>query len=251
MDWPIQEIARLAGTTSRTLRHYGDLGLLRPSRIGANGYRYYNDGTLVRLQRILMLRELGLGLPAIAEFLDGEVEPADALHRHLDWLRQERDRLAVQIASVEYTVNQLEEGEELVAENMFNGFDHTQYKDEVEERWGKDAYAQGDAWWRSKTDAEKAVFQRQAADLGAEWTQAAARGITPDSDTAQGLAARHVEWLSQAPGVPRSGEQLSKAYVLGLGDMYVADPRFAKNYGGQKGAELVRDSLRVYVDQVL
>lgn len=251
MDWPIQEIARLTGTTSRTLRHYGDLGLLRPSRIGVNGYRYYDDATLVRLQRILMLRELGLGLSAIAEVLEGQEEPAAALHRHLDWLRQERDRLAVQIASVEYTVNQLEEGEELVAENMFNGFDHTQYKDEVEERWGKDAYAQGDAWWRSKTDAEKAVFQRHAAELGAEWTQAAARGITPDSDTAQALAARHIEWLSLAPGLPRSGGHLSKEYVLGLGDMYVADPRFAKNYGGQTGAELVRDSLRVYADLVL
>ena len=36
-----------------------------------------------------------------------------------------------------------------MAEQMFDGFDHTQYKDEVEERWGKDAYAKSDAWWRS------------------------------------------------------------------------------------------------------
>ncbi|HEV7741419.1 MAG TPA: MerR family DNA-binding transcriptional regulator, partial [Pseudolysinimonas sp.] len=51
MDWSIQDIARLAGTTSRTLRHYDDVGLVKPSRIGDNGYRYYDADALVKLQR--------------------------------------------------------------------------------------------------------------------------------------------------------------------------------------------------------
>ena len=63
MDWSIQEIAKLAGTTSRTLRHYDDLGLLPPTRIGGNGYRYYDEAALVRLQRIMLLRELGSDCP--------------------------------------------------------------------------------------------------------------------------------------------------------------------------------------------
>lgn len=70
-EWSIQELARSAGTTSRTLRHYGELGLLEPSRVGSNGYRYYDQTSLLRLQRILLLRELGLSLSAIAEVLDG------------------------------------------------------------------------------------------------------------------------------------------------------------------------------------
>jgi DNA-binding transcriptional MerR regulator len=86
MDWSIQAIARLAGTTSRTLRHYGDVGLLEPSRIGNNGYRYYDEQALVRLQRILMLRDLGLGIPAIAEVLTGQRDDAQALLSHLHWL---------------------------------------------------------------------------------------------------------------------------------------------------------------------
>ena len=61
MDWSVQQIATLAGTTSRTLRHYDDVGLLKPSRTGNNGYRYYGQDALVRLQRILLLRDLGLG----------------------------------------------------------------------------------------------------------------------------------------------------------------------------------------------
>ena len=89
MDWSIQDIARLAGTTSRTLRHYDDVGLLPPTRIGDNGYRYYDERALVRLQRILMLRDLGLGIPAIAEVLAGQQDDARALLTHLDWLQQE------------------------------------------------------------------------------------------------------------------------------------------------------------------
>jgi DNA-binding transcriptional MerR regulator len=88
MEWSIQDIARSAGTTSRTLRHYGAVGLLEPSRIGGNGYRYYDEQALVRLQRILLLRELGLGLPAIAEVLDGQRDSAAALETHLELLEQ-------------------------------------------------------------------------------------------------------------------------------------------------------------------
>jgi DNA-binding transcriptional MerR regulator len=251
MDWSIQEIARHAGTTSRTLRHYGDIGLLRPSRVGANGYRYYDEQALVRLQRILLLRDLGL--PAIADVLARSTEQAGALRAHLDWLRREQDRLALQIAAVEDTLNKLEGGEQLMAENMFDGFDHTRYQDEVEERWGKDAYAKGDTWWRSMTDAEKAAWKTNAARLGSDWIAAAESGIAADSDEAQAIAGRHVEWLSSIPGTPGA----DRAYVTGLGEMYVADERFAVNYASANaadplaGARFVRDALAVYAERNL
>src|SRR6478735_1163636 len=104
MEWSIQEIARQAGTTSRTLRHYGDLGLLTPSRIGNNGYRYYDQDALVRLQRILLLRE------------------------------QEQARIGRQIASVRTTLHKTQEGTELMADEVFDGFDHTAHEQEVTER---------------------------------------------------------------------------------------------------------------------
>ncbi|MGM7667875.1 MerR family transcriptional regulator [Microbacterium sp. A93] len=251
-DWSIQEIARLAGTTSRTLRHYGDIGLLKPTRVAHNGYRHYDQAALVRLQRILLLRELGLGLPQIAEVLSssdaGATSEASALRRHLAYLRAEQDRLARQIASVESTVNALKAGESLMAENMFDGFDHTQYKDEVEQRWGKKAYSDSDRWWRGRTDAERAEWQQLVADLGRDWIAAAENGADAASDQAQALAKRHVEWLVSVPGTPGA----SKEYIIGLGEMYVADPRFGANYatsaGGSQGAEFVRDALRIYAE---
>ncbi len=252
-EWSIQQIAKLAGTTSRTLRHYGDVGLLSPSSVGHNGYRYYDEAALVRLQRILLLRELGLGLPQIGEVLEQETSEAHALETHLAWLRQEQDRLKRQIASVENTIDALRGGERLMAENMFDGFDHTQYKDEVEQRWGKRAYADSDRWWRSMSGEEKTAWQQRTADLGRDWVAAAESGIAPDSAEAQALAQRHVEWLTGIPGTPTAvpGGDV-KAYVVGLGEMYVADPRFGANYatshGGSAGAEFVRDALRVYAD---
>ncbi|HKT55582.1 MAG TPA: MerR family transcriptional regulator [Microbacterium sp.] len=251
MDWSIQEVARLTGTTSRTLRHYDDIGLLPPARIAANGYRHYDDTALVRLQRILLLRELGLGLEQIGEVLDRETSEVEALSAHLAWLQQEQGRLARQIASVIRTITTLKAEEPLMAHDMFDGFDHTQYKEEVVERWGADAYARSDAWWRSMSADEKAAWQAKVAQLNTDWQDAATRGIPADSAEAQALASRHVDWLRGVPGTPAGDGGDLKAYVTGLGDMYVADPRFGKNYGGQSGAEFVRDALRAYADREL
>jgi len=252
VDWSIQEIAKLAGTTSRTLRHYDDIGLLEPARIGSNGYRYYDVEALVRLQRILLLRDLGLGLPSIADILDREDRAPHALRGHLEWLRREQDRLARQIASVEQTIDALEGGERLMAEQMFDGFDHTEYKEEVEQRWGTDAYAKSDAWWRSMSAEEKRAWQDRQARLGADWAAAQERGVDPAGDEGQALAQRHFEWLRGIPGTPGGAAGgPTKEYVLGLAEMYVADERFGANYGGGDGARFVRDAMTVYAERNL
>lgn len=251
-DWSIQEIARLAGTTSRTLRHYDDVGLVPPSRIGPNGYRYYDAAALVRLQRVLLLRQLGLGIRAIGEVLDGQRDDVQALRDHLAWLHEERSRIDRLIGSVERTLRSLEGGESPMAEDMFDGFDHTRYKEEVEQRWGADAYAKSDTWWRRLGTAGQAEFMRAARELGEAWIDAATRGIAPDSDEAQALARRHADWLAGIPGTPgHASGRPAKEYLLGLGEVYVTDERFAKNYGGAENAAFVRDALRVYADRNL
>jgi len=83
----------MSDVTSRTLRHYDAIGLLPPAWIGADGRRYYRRPELLRLQRILLLRELGLGLAAIAEALEREADPVAVLRTHRDRLAGERDRL--------------------------------------------------------------------------------------------------------------------------------------------------------------
>jgi len=247
VEWSIQEVARAAGTTSRTLRHYQDVGLLVPSRTGHNGYRYYDGGCLLRLQRILLLRGLGLGLPGIAAVLEGSADTTEALRGHLELLLQEKERLDRQIESVRTTIRKTERGEELMAEEMFKGFDHTQYKEEVEERWGKDAYARGDRWWRGLTEAERSAWQERSRRLMQDWIAAADSGAAPDSAEAQELARRQLDWLTGANG----GQDVPYGYFTGLGEMYVADPRFGANYGGETRASFVRDAMQVYADRHL
>ena len=247
MDWSIQEIARLSGTTSRTLRHYDDIGLLAPSRVGANGYRYYDEHALTRLQRILLLRDLGLGLPVIAEVIDEPTSNADALASHLRWLRQEKERLDRQISSVETTILRMEGGEQLMAEEMFDGFDHTQYREEVEERWGKEAYAAGDRWYRALSAEQKNRFMQDQLDIQRDYAAALANGATADSDEVQAITQRHFEWIS----IGWLGKRPNAEQFVGLGEMYVADERFGVNYGGVRGASFVRDAMKVYAERNL
>jgi len=248
-EWSIQEIARAAGTTSRTLRHYGDVGLLAPSRVGSNGYRYYDRQSLVRLQRILLLRELGLGLPAIAEVLDGERDGAAALAVHLEWLKAERDRIERQIASVTTTLRKLEEGEQIMAAEAFDGFDHTQYKDEVIERWGRDAYQRGDRWWRSLSDEDKREFQQRQHDIAVDFAETHKHGKPADSDDVQAIAKRQYDWIT----VGWQGKRPTADEFSGLGQLYVDDPRFTENYDrhGEGTAAFVRDAMVVYAEHTL
>ncbi|CAM3139801.1 DNA-binding transcriptional MerR regulator [Prescottella defluvii] len=243
-EWSIQQLARITGTTSRTLRHYGSLGLLEPSRIGANGYRFYDQAALVRLQRILLLRELGLGLAAIADLLGGETDTVTALGTHLDLLEQEQARLQRLIASVRTTLDKTRRGEPLMAEEMFDGFDHTRYKDEVIERWGEEAYRGSDTWWRSLSTADKEGFEQAQLDIAADYGRAHAAGLAPDGPEAQEITRRHYEWVAAGWQGRRPGAD----EFAGLGEMYVSDPRFAQNYDrhGEGTAEFVRDAMLAF-----
>ncbi len=247
-EWSIQQIARIAGTTSRTLRHYDDIGLLPPSRIGSNGYRYYDEQSLVRLQRILLLRELGLGLSQIEDVLTHQQDEQAALTTHLTLLKDEQQRLARQVAAVEHTIEVLAGRTQLMADEMFDGFDHTEHKDEVEQRWGKDAYQQSDNWWKDMSDDERRSWMKDVQQLQTDWVAAAKSGEATDSPVAQGLAERHVAWLSSIPGTPSAQSQDNvKPYVRALAQMYVEDERFAANYGGTQEATFVRDALLHYL----
>ncbi|MDX2390972.1 MerR family transcriptional regulator [Streptomyces sp. DK15] len=135
MDWPIAEVARMSGVTARTLRHYDETGLLPPARIGANGHRYYEERQLLRLQQILVLRALGVGLPEIDRILSEQVDEVDALRGHHQRLLVERDRLDALAGTVSRTIAELEQsrkdGNPMTInrpENLFEGVMPTQYE---------------------------------------------------------------------------------------------------------------------------
>ena len=242
MEWSIHQLARSAGVTSRALRHYDAIGLLTPSRVAPKGYRFYDDASLVRLQRILLLRELGLGLTAIARVLDQQ-EASTALQAHLAGLLQERDRLDRQITSVQTTLHKLTQGEELMANEVFDGFDHTTHQAEVIERWGEPAYQRGDSWWRALSPEQRKAFQQEQADIATAYAEARRSDLVADDPVVQEITGRHVAWLARTM-TP------SKDYLLGLGELYVTDERFTANYDKHYPgtAQFVRAALATYAE---
>ena len=249
MVWSIHEVVESTGITSRTLRYYDQIDLLVPSRTGAGGLRYYDQASLIRLQRILLLREFGMPLADIADVLEGQADDIDALRDHRERLLAEKQRIDTQVHSVEATIAALENGRPIMPKNMFEGFDHRKYDAEVRERWGDVAANRSNTWWNGLGAEGQEAFRQQLEELNNSWDRVIAAGVAPDSEQAQQVAAQHVEWLGASFGP----DKLSKGLVQGIVQMYVDDERFAANYNrvSPAGPQFVRDAVHYWADRHL
>ncbi|MET8506299.1 MerR family transcriptional regulator [Streptomyces sp. NPDC004787] len=138
----IAELAKASGVTSRTLRHYDAIGLLPADRTSSGGVRYYSKASVLRLQQILILRKLGLGLAEISGIVDEDTDPLTALRRHLMKVLAERDRFDRLAATVATTIAHLEGGKGMKPEELFTGLDpvkQAQYEAELVGKYGKEA----------------------------------------------------------------------------------------------------------------
>jgi DNA-binding transcriptional MerR regulator len=245
VDWSIAEVARMASVTSRTLRHYDDVGLLVPARTDTTGRRYYGRAELLRLQRILLLRGLGLGLDDIAGVLDAEsdVDELTALRAHRERLAAERRRLGRLLRTVDETITSMEEGTPMEAERMFHGFEDDPYEDEARERWGDDvvdeSYRRIRGWTPDQAERAATGYPRVHAGLAA----LRADGAAVDDPRVQALVDEHFALTSMF-------WQPDADSYRGLGRMYVEDERFRRNIGGGDDAlvEFLRDAMGVYAD---
>src|SRR4051794_27249436 len=177
----IKQAAKTAGVTSRTLRHYDAIGLLKPLETAHDGRRFYGESELLRLQHILVLRELGVDLATTARVLDGAPNDAlELLKDHLAALTKERDRFARLAATVSSTVEHIEKGTPMTIDEMFAGFVHARYEPEARERWGDAAVTNANANWERLGEAgkksHKAEDERIVEALGA----AARIHLSPD-----------------------------------------------------------------------
>lgn len=245
--WSIAEVARMSKITARTLRHYDAIGLLPPAETGPGGVRRYGAAELVRLQRILLLRDLGLGLDAVARVLEQQSGRAEArvLADHRAWLLAESERLARLAATVQRTIDGMQQGADMADVELFDGFDPSRYEAEVEERWPQQAAEarRRTAGW-TKEDYERAA--REGAESAKDFAALRAEGLAPGDPRVQEAAAKHYE------GVCLFWTPNAAAY-RGLGEMYVADERFRQYYDkhGEGTAEFVRDAIAAYAEREL
>lgn len=247
-SWTISEVARMAHVTTRTLRHYDQIGLLRPAGVRENGYRVYRRPQVLRLQRILLLRELGLDLETIGTILDGERDEVAALEVHRAWLLAERDRMAALAETVGRTIADLKGEAVMPEEQMFAGFENP-YEDEAIERWGKAAVEDSNARWAALGEDGQRAHAAESEAIERDLAALMQAGVPVADARVQGVIARHYRWTSLF-WTPNA-----EAYA-GLGQMYVDDPRFTAHYDGADGARAglaayLRDAMAVYARESL
>lgn len=221
----VAELAELAGVTVRTLHHYDEVGLLRPSARSDAGYRLYDRADLQRLQQILFWRSLGFSLAEIQSALD------DPDYDRVEALRDQRALLAAQltgvtqmIKAVDDAIAEAEGGPEVDDLEMFETFSSGEYRREAEERWGDtDAWAQSQARVGRMTDDDKRRLVAEGVAFAQRLAAAFTSGVAADSAQAMDLAEEARQGMS-------AFYDCSHEMHVNLGEMYVADPRFTAYY---------------------
>ncbi len=246
--WTIGEVARLAGVTTRTLRHYDAVGLLRPTGVAAGGRRLYGPEELLQLQQILVLRSLGVGLETVAEILaeDGagtEQVRLERLREHHARLLAERDRFDRLARTVESTLRSLEGGEEMAAKDLYAGFDNSQYEAEARERYGDEMVDRSNASWAGLGPEGQARHAEEHTAVSTGLAGLLTQGVAVTDPRVQALVERHYRWVATFWTPNR------EAYI-GLGQMYVDDERFTATYDAFAPglAAYLRDAIAVYAE---
>ena len=243
MKLQIKEFAELIGVSVRTLHYYDEIDLLKPSYVDEqNGYRFYDENSLERMQEILFYRELDFSLKSIAEILASpNYDKQQALAEQKRLLTLKKARLTRLIAALE----QAEKGE--ITMSAFDNSEYEtarqQYEDEAKQRWGDtDAYKES----RAKTaDYSKDKWNDVLGGLSGVFAEFAAcrnGGDSADSETAQRLVKKLQEYITA------NFYHCTEDILAGLGQMYICDERFKQNIDshGEGTAEFVSKAIKIY-----
>lgn len=249
MEYTVQKLGLLAGVSTRTLRYYDVIGILKPARINSSGYRVYGQREVDRLQQILFYRELGVSLDEIKEIVDSpRFDSSRALREHRDNLLAKRQQLDTLIANIDLTLASREGTVPMSDEQKFEGFkqkliddNEKKYGEEIRDKYGKDQVEQSNKKLKGMSQQQYAEVEQLAADIHSKLAEAFATG-DPAGELAQKAADMHRLWLSFY------WDSYSKDAHAGVAQMYVEDERFKAYYDkDQPGvAEFLRDAVLVY-----
>ncbi|MDQ0201574.1 MerR family transcriptional regulator [Neobacillus ginsengisoli] len=249
MEYTVQKLGKLAGISTRTLRYYDEIGILKPARINSSGYRIYGQAEVDRLQQILFYRELGVSLNSIRDIVTApSFDGANALREHREKLLEKRQQLDMLIANVEKTIA-VTEGRIKMADNeKFEGFkqkmiddNEKKYGEEIRKKYGNEAIDKSNAKVKNMTQEQYAAVT----DLEQQVKEALAHAFAtgdPAGELAQTAADLHKQWLTFY------WSEYSKEAHAGLAQMYVDDERFKAYYDKEQtgAAEFLRDAIRIY-----
>lgn len=244
MVYTVKQLSNLAGVSVRTLHYYDEIGLLKPSSIGENGYRYYEDKEIFCLQQILFYRELDLSLADIKMILKRpDFDVLEALQAHKSALGQRVERLNRLIRTVENTINHLKGIKEMSKKQLFAAFteeEEKKYTAEAEQIYDPEIVKASQKKWKSYTNEDKL----RIADEGNEAYEALVAAIPSGASSPQGqdgveLWRKHLDYF----WTPNLNQ------LLGLAEMYNTDERFKTNFDkiDPRLAGFMLEAVRIYV----
>ncbi|WP_449621560.1 MerR family transcriptional regulator [Robertmurraya sp. Marseille-Q9965] len=252
MEYTVQKLAQLAGVSSRTLRYYDEIGILKPARINSSGYRIYGEKEVDRLQQILFYRELGVNLETIKDIMTSpSYDGAKALKEHREQLLEKRKQLDLLIMNVEKSIASTEGRINMSNKEKFEGFkkkmveeNEQKYGKEIREKYGEETVNKSNAKLLNMSEADYEAVTKLEAQVKETLAEAFKTG-DPTSEIAQKAADLHKQWLTYY------WAEYSKEAHAGLAQMYVDDERFTAYYDKEQPgtAEFLRDAIHIYTGQ--
>lgn len=235
----IKEFAEYTGVSVRTLHYYDEIGLLKPASVDVTtGYRYYDESSLLRMQEILLYRELDFSLNSISEIMSSpEYDKTNALKEQKQLLILKKERLEKMIAAIDGVVK----GEDVM--NAFDNSEFSKYKEEAKERWGNtDAYKEHAEKTKGYSKDKWNDMIQALNDIFAEFAVCMNKGEAADSEVAQNLARKLQSHITE------NYYTCTKEILAGLGKMYVGDERFMKNIDkhGEGTAAFASEAIAIY-----
>lgn len=221
----VKQLATLTRVTTRTLHYYDEIGLLTPTSVGANGYRYYGEAALLRLQQILLYRELGVPLAAIRAIMGrADFDVLTALESHREGLQREAQRLQRLVETVDNTILHLKGTRIMHNDGLFAGLnkpEHQHYAAEAEARYGKHVVARSRQQWQGYAPARQQAVMDEGNAVYADLVAAMPLGAA--APAVQAIVQRWRDHLNHF-WTP----QLE--HLAPLAATYRDDPRFRANF---------------------
>lgn len=252
MEYTIQSLAKMAGITSRTLRYYDEIGILKPARINSSGYRIYGEAEVDRLQQILFYRELDVDLESIKKIITSpSFNETKALEDHREKLLTKRDQLNQLISNVEKTLAYKEGRVHMSNDEKFEAFkekmieeNEKNYGDEIRAKYGEEQVEKSNQQLKNMSKTQFAEAEKLGEKVLETLNQAFLTG-DPAGELAQKTADLHRKWLTIYWG------NYSKEAHAGVAQMYVDDERFAKYYDKTHtgAAKFLRDAVHIYTSR--
>jgi MerR family transcriptional regulator, thiopeptide resistance regulator len=226
--YAIGQVAALAHVSVRTLHHYDEIGLLRPSARTPAGHRKYSLADVQRLRQVLFYRELDFGLDEIAAMLADAGTETHLRDQHR-MLRERMDRDSRLLRALEKEMEARDMGMSLTPEEQFEMFGTDkvggEWAGEARERWGDtDAYQESQGRTAGYTKRDWQRLKAEADDCLRAFRDLMNSGAPADSRAALAMAEEHRQYLT------RWFYDCGYAVHRGLAEMYVADERFRKTY---------------------